>query len=1080
MKKHFSVLVLFLLSLSSIAQESAKWIRYPAVSPDGSTIIFGYMGNLYRVASEGGAAIPITTGDHYDMRPVWSHDGQTIAFASDRYGNFDVYTMPAQGGMPSRLSFHSADDFPYDFSQDDAEVLFGSGREAPAESVRFPGKGYWQILYTVPVGGGRPILLTAAGAEEAHYNSTGTQVVFQDRKGYEDPWRKHHTSSVTRDIWIYTIENEEYKQLSTFKGENREPVFAADDKEVYYLNEKDGTQNLYKASLEGNTEVQLTSFTDFPVRHLSLADDNTAVFTWKGEVYKLGKDGQARKVSIQVMDDAAFQAIKHLDISNLSEFAVSPNGKEIAFVNRGEVFVTGMEDSRTKNITNSPEQERMIEWSPEGDALIYSGERDGSWNIYKASIQRKEEKYFYTSTIINTEELVASPAEEFQALYSPDGKKIAYVEERNTLKVLTLDSKKTVTILPKGHNHSYSDGDWGFRWSPDSNWLLVDDEKGYMFSQNVALIKADGSGEINYPINSGFGENGAKWALEGKMMTYLSSRDGRKSLANQGSREYDIFAVFFDQEAYDRYQMSEEDFKLLEDLEKQEKEKEEKEEEDSKKKDKKKEDEKEEKAPLDLNLKHLDNRKVKLTINSSSISDYVLTKDASKVYYLAAFEKGYDLWETEPRTRSTKILAKLGGSPSGIAISDDDKTLYLSNHGKLVKVNTSDGKVSSIGMDGEMALDGPAERDYIFHHIWRQVQKKFYDPTLHGIDWEMYRDEYAAFLPHINNNYDFRELLSEILGELNASHTGGRYYHSSPNSDQTASLGLLYDETYKGDGIRISEVIPAGPLDNADKKIKKGDIITAINGVEIPAEDNWNKYLNNIAGKNIVLSMRSGSRDFEQTLKPVSLGAQNQWMYQRWVNTMDHMVDSLSNGKLGYVHVKGMNDGSFRDVYETVLGKNMNKEALVVDTRFNGGGWLHDDLNTFLSGKTYMEFSPQGEKVKGGEPMSRWTKPSIVLMSEGNYSDAFIFPFIYQQNGIGKLVGMPVAGTGTAVWWERQIDPSIIFGIPMIGTMGTDGVVTENVELEPDIIAPLPYEDFLKGTDSQLETAIREMLKEVN
>lgn len=448
---------------------------------------------------------------------------------------------------------------------------------------------------------------------------------------------------------------------------------------------------------------------------------------------------------------------------------------------------------------------------------------------------------------------------------------------------------------------------------------------------------------------------------------------------------------------------------------------------------------------LELDFNNLEYRREKLTINSASISDYVLNKEGSKVYYLASFEKGYDLWVTEPRTRDTKILAKMGGSPSGIEISDDDKTLFLSNDGKLVKVDAEKGEVTNIQIAGDMQLDASAERNYIFDHIWRQVTKKFYDPKIHGIDWKMYHDAYAEFLPDINNNYDFQELLSELLGELNASHTGGRYSPKNEHGDHTASLGVLYDENYTGEGIKITEILAGGPLDKAKNKIKIGDIITAINGKEIQAEENWNKDLLNLEGKNILLTVKSGSKSFSETLKPISMGEEYSLMYRRWVEIMKKKVDSLSNGTLGYLHIRGMNDSSFRDIYERALGENIDKKALVVDTRFNGGGWLHDDLNTFLSGEEYLKFAPQGNIIKGGEPMTRWTKPSIVIMSESNYSDAYIFPYIYKQNGIGKLVGMPVAGTGTAVWWEQQIDPTIVFGIPMIATIGKEGRPTENM-----------------------------------
>lgn len=1080
MKRFLLAIVIAVLSASVNAQEAAHWLRSPSISPDGNTIVFSYMGNLYRVAKAGGTAIPITTGDAYDGWPVWSNDGRTIAFASDRYGNLDVYTMPASGGAPVRLTYNSTDDLPYDFTADDKKVLFGSGRNAPAESVRFPSPGLFKNLYTIPVTGGRPILLTAAGADDANFSNDGSKLVFEDRKGYEDAFRKHHTSSVTRDIWLYDIKNNTYNQLSKFEGENREPVFSADASAVFYLNEKSGTQNLYKMSLSGGNEEQLTTFKDFPVRHLSISNDNLISFSWKGDIYTLTPGGSPQKVDVKVISDSGFETVENKDINSVTEFAVSPNNKEIAFVNRGEVFVTGVNDARTKRVTNTPEQERMVSWSQDGKTLLFSGEKDGSWNVYKATLSRPQEEYFYAATVLNTEPVIATEAEEFQPKYSPDGKKIAFIEERNILKVLDLDTKKKTTVFPEGRNYSYSDGDWSYAWSPDSKWLLVDDQKGYFFNSNVALLKADGSGEIFHPINSGFGESNAKWAMDGKMMTYESSREGRKSLALQGSAEVDIYGVFFDQEAYDKFVLSKEEFELLNEKEKKEKEEQEKKEkEEESKKAKKSKDKAADKKPLTLNLDNLEYRKEKLTINSSSISDYVLTKDGSKVYYLTSFEKGYDLWVTEPRTRETKILAKLGGSPSGIEISDDDKSLFLSNNGKLVKVDAASGEVKNIAIDGDMMVDTRGERKYMFDHIWRQVTKKFYDPKLHGVDWEMYRDDYSKFLPYINNNYDFQELLSEMLGELNASHTGGRYRPEN-NGLQSAALGLLYDEKYSGEGIKISEVLAGGPLDKANSKVRAGDIILKINDETINANENWNKFLLGLSDKNTLLTVKRGNNTFEEKVQPFSTGAESQLMYRRWVNMMEKKVDSLSNGQLGYIHIRGMNDSSFRDVFENALGKSLDKKALVVDTRFNGGGWLHDDLNTFLSGKEYLKFAPQGNIVKGGEPMTRWTKPSIVVMGEGNYSDAFIFPYVYKQNDLGKLVGMPVPGTGTAVWWERQIDPTIVFGIPMVATIGAEGRPTENLQLEPDIMVPLPYNDFLNGKDPQIQAAVRELQKEIN
>lgn len=1071
MQKTIIALFMLFITGSVTAQNNPLWMRYPAISPDGQTIVFSYQGDLYTVPALGGTATALTMHEAQDYYPVWSHDSKTIAFASDRYGNFDVFTIAATGGTPTRLTFNSAPDYPFDFSPNNQQIIFGSARQISNNNVRFYSPRLFMNLYSIPVTGGKPFLMSQAGIEAAHYNSKGTQVIFQDRKGYEDPWRKHHTSAVTRDIWIMDVKAASYKKISSFEGEDREPVFSSDDKSVYYLSEKNGDQNLYKQTEDGKM-VQLTKFKNHPVRHLSRTNNNTFCFSWNGEVYTMKEGDQPKKLAVAIHADARNNSEKIVSINGgATEIALAPNGKEIAFVFRGEVFVTSVEGGITKRITNTPQQERMINWSPDSKKIIYAAERNDNWDIYQTSIVRKEEPYFYAATVLKEEPVIATAEEEFGAQYSPDGKQIGYIAERNILKIYSLADKKTKTILPAGRNYSYSDGDWGFQWSPNSKWIIADDQEGSWQFGNLALIKADGTGGIEKPIRSGFGQNNIKWGMEGKTITWVNERLGRKSIANQGSREVDIYAGFLDQDTYDRMKLSKDEFALLK----------EKEDKDKKADTTKGKKDSLAKANFAPNLTGFENRILRLTINSSSIADYYISADGDKVYYLSAFEKGYDLWVTEPRTRETKILAKLGGSPSGIEPSKDGKTLFLVNNGTVIKVETASGKISPVGVSGEMVLNAAAERAYIFEHTWRQVQKKFYDPKIHGINWPMYKANYARFLPHISNNYDFQELLSEMLGELNGSHTGGRYSHLVQGSDVTATLGLLYDETFTGNGLKVTEIIAGGPLDKATSKVKAGHIIEKIDGEAITSDDDWAKLLNRKVGKNVLLSLvdPSSNSRIEEIVKPINPGEETALMYKRWVNKMRKMVDELSDGKVGYVHVQGMNDGSFRTVIDEVLGKNINKEALIVDTRFNGGGWLHDELNTFLSGKRYLDFAPQGNHVTAGEPFNRWQKPSCVLMSEGNYSDAFMFPYSYKQNGYGKLVGMPVAGTGTAVWWETQIDPTIVFGIPMVASIGKENRPTENLQVEPDIKVELPFEEFVKGKDAQLEAAVKEMLKTI-
>lgn len=1066
MLKQLLVLFFSTFIINVFAQNNPLWLRYPAISPDGKWIVFGYKGDLYKVSSSGGNAVALTLNEAQDQMPVWSHDGKYIAFASDRYGNFDVYVMPSEGGEATRLTFNSANDFPSDFSVDNKHIIFGSGRNDLNTSVRFPIKGLFPKLYQVPVTGGRSILLLTAGTQNTHYNSKGDAIVFEDIKGYEDAWRKHHTSSVTRDIWLYSFKTKEYRKISGFEGEDREPVFSTDNQFIYYLSEKNGTQNIYKIPvLNKMAEQQLTNFKNNPIRHLSRANDNTLCFSWDGEIYTLKENGKPEKVNISINADSKFNTEKIVPINGgATEMSVSPNGKEVAFVFRGEVFVTSVDGGITKRITNTPQQERMVAFAPDGRTLYYAAERNNSWDIMKATITRKEEPYFYASTIIKEEPVIATEKEEFQPKISPDGKEIAYLEERNIVKIFNIEKKTSRTILPAGQNFSYSDGDQSFEWSPDGKWIAIESVKGnFGSSGNILLYKADGTDTKGTDItNSGFSGSGQQWAFGGKAILYTSDKFGKKSLAIEGASENDIMIEFFDKDLYDRFKLNKDDAALL-------KEKEDKEKKDTSKK----------KEDIVLDLNNLEERKIRLTNGSLNLSGYALSLDGSKLFYLAKFEQGFDVWQLDTRTREIKVLAKLGASGGGMELSKDGKSLFVIADGRLTKIDADAGRVSPVSINGEMVLNTAGERTYIFEHAWRQVKKKFYDTKLHGVDWEMYKKTYEKFLPHINNNYDFQELLSEILGELNASHTGGIYSPQSFNGDATASLGLFYDETVGGNGLKITEVIVNGPVDKAKSKIKAGTIIEKIDGEEITDNVDWNKFLNRKTGKNVLLSLSNGTEKWEEVIKPISGGGENFLLYKRWTKTMSDMVDKLSNGKVGYVHVQGMNDASYRNVYEEVLGKNADKEALIVDTRFNGGGWLHDDLVTFLKGKQYLTFAPYGFKSGGGEPLGKWTKPSVVLMSESNYSDAFIFPYAYRANGVGKLVGKPVPGTGTAVWWETQIDPTLIFGIPMIATIGIEKRPTENLQINPDIDVDNPYKNVLFGKDDQLEAAVKEMLKTI-
>ena len=1082
----FSVLF-SVFGLMLFAQENPLWLRYPAISPDGKTIVFSYQGDIYKVPASGGTAIAITQNPAYDFKPVWSPDGKTIAFASDRYGNFDIFTISAGGGIPKRLTFYSGKEIPNSFTPDGSKILFTANIEDNVENAGFP-RSYLSELYEVSVKGGALKRILSTPAEEAKYSKNKSVIIYQDCKGPENYWRKHHRSSITRDIWLYDAKTGKHKKITNFTGEDRLPSFSSGEKFIYYISEQFGnTFNVCKTELANPENVkQITEFKKNPVRFLTVSDNNDLCFGYDGEIYIMKEGEKPKKLYINIFSDLKENPEKYITKSSgISEFKVSPDGKEAVFILRGNVFVSSTDYSTTRQITATPGQERSVSFSPDGRKILYASERNNSWDVYQTKIVNDDENNFIFATELKEEPLLTSEKEEFQPAYSPDGKEVAYLEERTTLKVLNLKTKKTRTVLDGKYNYSYSDGDQDYQWSPDGKYFLVSYSPNTLFSSDIGLVKADGSEEPYNLTQSGYNDSDPKWVLDGKAMIWQSDRNGYRSHGSWGSYR-DVYAMFFTQDAYDKFRLSEEEYKFLKEKEKKKDKDKKDEDKDKKKSGKNKEktkdkDKKEDVKPVKIEKEGLEDRIARLTINSSSISDMALSPEGDKLYYLARFEKGFDLWVNNLRKHQTKLAKKLEGYGSSVQIDKDGKNLFLYSGGKMMKIKTSDYSAKPVSFKAEYYLNKSKEREYMFEHVWREAYKKFYRKDMQGVDWAYYKKVYAKFLPFINNNYDFSEMLSEMLGELNASHTGSGYRHNDETGDKTASLGIIYDFNFSGKGIKIQEILEKSPVLRTEHKIKAGFIIEKIDNKEINNNQDYYKALNHKAGKDVLVTFKDTEKNktYTERVQAISLRQENDLLYERWVRNRRADVERLSGGRLGYVHVRGMNSRSFRKVYSELLGKEYHKEAVIIDTRYNHGGWLHDDLATLFSGKKYITFSPRGHNF-GYDPLGKWIKPSILLMSEGNYSDGYGFPYTYTALKIGKTVGMPIPGTMTAVWWETLQDNSVYFGIPQVGALNLAGEYLENKQLEPDYKVLNDYDVIIKGRDQQLEKAVEVMLKDLD
>jgi tricorn protease len=1037
--------------------DEASWLRYPAISPDGSTVAFTYQGDLWRVPARGGDAVRLTVHPAHDYRPVWSPDGEWLAFASDRYGNFDVFVMPARGGEARRLTWHSANETPFAFTPDGTHVIFGASRLDDHRNRQFP-SGNLPELYQVPVEGGRAIQLLTIPAEDIATSADGRLVLYHDKKGGEDEWRKYHTSSITRDVWVWDREADGHTRLTSFEGEDRSPVLAPGASEFHYLSEASGSYNVWRMPLAGGTPVQVTRLAGAPVRFLSGARDGTLAFGHDGLIYTLAPGtSEPRHVPVRIAADRRANDERVLPVSGgLNELAVSPSGKEIAFTFRGEVFVASVEAGTTKRITTTPEREVGVAFADEGKSLLYASERDGRWGIWEARrVRESEEPHFFASTLIDERPVLVNDRQNFQPVPSPDGTRLAFIEDYHNLRVLDRASGRVVTLLTEDHIFGTGPG-MQFEWSPDGNWILFTYSVPGRAPREIGVVRTDGSDE---PINltqSGFMDTSAQWILGGRGMVWRSNREGLRSYQATGRTEGDVFAMFFTQDAWDEFRLTKEEVALVREG---------------------REDGDTATVPIAYDFDRARDRRIRLTIHSSSLGDFLVSKDGETLYYLTRFERGLNLWSTNLRTQESREVLSLNANQASLHWDKDKEKIFLLSNGSASVVNPTGWSRTNIPVRGEMRVSGQAERAFMFDQAWRRVQDTFYTRTFHGADWDAVRGMYEKFLPHIGNNHEFAELLSEMLGELNVSHSGARYASSDPGDDATASLGIFYDQSEATAGLRVTEVLAGGPLDRAGMDVRPGAVIVAIDGTQLTPDVEPARLLNRKAGERVLVRVRDPNgtaRDL--VVQPITQQEEGRLRYDRWVEMNRREVEERSGGRLGYVHVQGMNDRAFRSTYEEVMGRYAGREGIVVDIRFNPGGDLVADLEMFFSGRRFFDYTTD-DRSSGFEPSFRWTRPTVALAGEGNYSDGHCFAWAYQEMGIGPLIGMPVPGTCTFGGGLGMLD-GLRIGVPARGVKdATTGRFLENWQTEPDIRVENPPGIVDRGRDPQLERAVEELLR---
>jgi len=1065
MKKRFTLLstLLFVASLS-FAQQSA-FARYPSLNQDGSKLAFSFQGDVWSMNLSTGQTKRLTIHQANDYLPKWSPDGKQIAFSSNRWGNDDVFVIKAEGSNPVRITYRSSGDYLSDWTNDN-QLLFDTRRdfrqvEWDAESAVVSAKG------------GTPTRLLDAFGSTPMQSPNGRFIAFV--RGSCRIAREAYRGSANRDIWIYDTKSGAYNQITTFDGQDFNPVWGKDET-LYFISAKSGKYNVVKQALTADGKPNsvaetLTNFEDYGVMSLAISGDGQqlAMEQYNAIYIMPTMGGTPKKVEINIGSDYRFDPIEHKTFSgDLSDYSVSPNGKNIALVVRGEVFITqnDKERSRTVQITNSPSREKDVDWLND-TTLLFVSDKNGQFDMFMVTSSDPNQTDLFLSLKRKTTELTRTPEDESNLVVSPDGKRIAYLTGRGGLKIGSISTKNIFTV-----NTTLLNG-WatpsGVSWSPDSKWLAysLDDLN---FNEEIYIQKADNSRK---PVNVSMhpkSDVSPKWSKDGSKLAFLSNR-------NNGDR--DIWFVWLKKEDWDKTKQDWE-----EDLEG----------EDDKEKDKDKDKKDKEIEPIQIDFANIYNRITQVTSLAGDEGGLAISNDGEELFFTAENGQGEkDLQKIKWDGKKQESLTKGGQNPFGVGLGSKGKKLYfVKKGGKLSNVDIDKSKVEGLPFSAKMDINHPKERDQIFEEAWRALGAGFYDPNFHGQDWEGLKKKYKSWAVSAPTQRDFHYVFNLMLGQLNASHMGLRGSDGVDTQKEITGLLGIDIEPLKN-GIKVTRVVPDGPADRVASKLNVGDIITTVNGTEVSETANfYAPFLSTTSEKTILEVETAAGSKKEIIIRPT--GSISTILYKEWVGERRKLTDSYSGGKLGYLHIRGMNWTSFEEFERELMAAGHGKEGIVIDVRYNGGGWTTDYLMAVLSVKQHAYTVPRGAakdlatentKFKSYYPFSErlplasWLKPTVALCNASSYSNAEIFSHAFKQLDRGTLVGEPTFGAVISTGGQGLIDGSYV-RMPFRAWYAYEtGKSMENIPAVPDVVLSNSPAAKAKGKDEQLKKAVDVLLSEI-
>ena len=1073
MKKNF-LIILCVFGINMILySQNNPLINSPSLSPDGKTIAFNYQGDIWTISTNGENLNRLTIHEAYDANPVWNGDGKTIAFQSDRFGNNDVFTIPSTGGIPTRITYHSANDQVTDFTADN-EIIFTTVRDF-VQLEREP------EIHSVNANGGTPFRLLNAVGFNAKLSPNKKFIAFT--RGWGDLEREEYIGPANRDIWIYDIKNDKFHQLTTFGGQDLSPQWA-DNNTLYFQSARSGKYNVHKLTIDDNGTrngeiTQISSLKDMGLFSFNLSKNGTDLVMVSGDkVWLLNVNTKkTTPVTISINSDYRFDPSERKSFTaDATEIEVSPNGKYSALVIRGEIFIieNDPDKSRAINVSNSAYKDEDVTWLND-NTLLFVSDRNGTNNIYSITSNDETNKNLFTTLKHKITQVTNGNEGNTNLKLAPNKKLIAFNNGHGKLIVASIaeDGKinSEITLVDGWDSPS------SIAWSPDSKWLTYALSDLY-FNDEIYIHKADNTKK---PVNISMhpkSDSGAIWSEDGTKIGFSSNR-------NNG--DHDIWFVWLQKKDWEK---TKQDWEETSDEKK------------DKKEDKdEKSAEKIEKKIADIVIDFEDIHERQKQVTSYNGGEYLtaISKDGKTFYYTTGNsgrgnpEITSDLFQINWDGKDNKELTTGDTSPRNITLTSKEDFIYYLSKGKSARIKLAGTKKESLPFNAKMTINYTEESNQIFDEAWRVIQERFYDPNHHGKDWGEIKKIYKPLALKASTREDFKYIFNKMLGQINASHMGMRNGEERKilQNEKTGILGVELMPASNGK-LKVSKVIPNSAADREMSKLFVGDIINSVNGEKVSASENIYKHLVATNDEKIILGITSNGKDKEVIIRPKSSASEDN--YNAWVKECKRLTDIYSNGKLGYIHIQGMNWESFERFERELTAAGLGKEGIVIDVRYNGGGWTTDYLMAVLNVKQYAYTIPRGaakdlsKEHKQFEnyypynerlPLPAWTKPSVALCNENSYSNAEIFSHAYKELGIGKLVGTPTFGAVISTGSQNLIDGSSV-RVPGRGWfVKSSGKNMDFTPAMPDIIIENYPDEKAKGMDSQLKAAVDELLKQL-